>query len=149
MIPHDMPDTRFRVSGNCPLVEQQLDGRLFEKTAVATKPKPQPLGCGCYHPRATVGGWQKRKRIPFRSSATQTGFRKCIRYEKKGKSSLSSGQSIKPTAFFLRSWEHEDLVLFLEPVGEIKEFGLLGDEGGLPIGGLRELRLEIRDLVIE
>ena len=45
-----MPETRFRVSGNCPQVEQQLDGRLFEKTAVATKPRfPQPLGCGCYH----------------------------------------------------------------------------------------------------
>ena len=46
MIPHDMPDTRFRVSGNCPLVERQLDGELFEKTAVAMKPKPNPLGLG-------------------------------------------------------------------------------------------------------
>ena len=69
--------------------------------------------------------------------------------KKKGKSSLSSGQSIEPTAFFLRSWEHEDLVLFLEAVGEIEEFGFLGDECGLAIGCLRELCLEIRDLVLE
>ena len=31
------------------MVERQLDGELYEKTAVAMKPKPQPLGCGCYH----------------------------------------------------------------------------------------------------
>ena len=30
-------------------MERQLDGCLFEKTAVATKPKPLPLGSGCYH----------------------------------------------------------------------------------------------------
>ena len=35
--------------GKCPQVERQLDGGLFEKTAVATKPKPTPLGVGCYH----------------------------------------------------------------------------------------------------
>ena len=70
-------------------------------------------------------------------------------WKKKGKPRLSSGQSIQPAAFFLRCWEHENLVLFLEPVGEIKEFGFLGDEGGFPIGCLRELRLEISDLVLE
>ena len=70
--------------------------------------------------------------------------------EKKGKPRLSSGQSIEPTPFFLRCWwEHEDFVLFLEPVGEIEEFGFLGDEGGFSIGRLRELRLEIGDLVLE
>ena len=35
--------------GKCPRVERQLDGGLFEKTAVAMKPKPTPLGVGCYH----------------------------------------------------------------------------------------------------
>lgn len=49
---------------------------------------------------------------------------------------LFAGESLPPCQFFLRCWEHEALVLFLEPVGEIEEFGLLGDEGGLPIGGL-------------
>ena len=84
-----------------------------------------------------------------RSSATQTGLNSLSDMEKKGKPRLSSGQSIQPAAFFLRCWEHEDLVLFLESVGEIEEFGFLGDEGGLPIGCLRELRLEICDLVLE
>ena len=36
-------------AGKCPRVEQQLDGGLYEKTAVATKPKPHALACGCYH----------------------------------------------------------------------------------------------------
>ena len=35
--------------GKCPQVERQSDGGLFEKTAVATKPKPHALACGCYH----------------------------------------------------------------------------------------------------
>ena len=30
-------------------MERQLDGGRFEKTAVAMKPKPLPLGSGCYH----------------------------------------------------------------------------------------------------
>ena len=85
----------------------------------------------------------------IRGSATQTGFKSISDTKKKGKSSLSSGQSLKPTAFFLRCWKHEDLVLFLEAVGEIEEFGFLGDERGLPIGCVRELRLEICDLVLE
>lgn len=62
---------------------------------------------------------------------------------------LFAGESLPPCQLFLRCWKHEALVLFLEPVGEIEEFGLLGDEGGLPIGGLRQLRLEIRDLVLQ
>ena len=32
--------------GKRPQVERQLDGGRFEKTAVATKPKPNPLGLG-------------------------------------------------------------------------------------------------------
>ena len=35
--------------GKRPQVERQLDGGLYEKTAVAMKPKPTPLGVGCYH----------------------------------------------------------------------------------------------------
>lgn len=31
------------------MVERQSDGGLSEKTAVAMKPKPTPLGLGCYH----------------------------------------------------------------------------------------------------
>ena len=37
------------LTGKCPQVERQLDGGLSEKTAVAMKPKPHPLGCECYH----------------------------------------------------------------------------------------------------
>ncbi|MCY4570857.1 MAG: hypothetical protein OXD49_21410 [Candidatus Poribacteria bacterium] len=40
-------------------MERQLDGGLFEKTAVATKPKPTPLGVGCYHTDAQATGREK------------------------------------------------------------------------------------------
>ena len=87
---------------------------------------------------------------PFVAVPPKLDLKSVSDMEKKGKVRLSSGQSIKPTPFFLRRWwEHEDLVVFLESVGEIEEFGFLGDEGGLPIGCLRELRLEIGDLVLE
>ena len=95
-----------------------------------------------------MGGWQTCLAARF-AVPPKLDLESVSDTKKKGKSSLSSGQSIKPTAFFLRCWEYEDLVLFLEPVGEIEEFGLLGDECGLPIGGLRQLRLEIRDLVLQ
>ena len=77
----------------------------------------------CYGGRVAENGVD-----PFRSSATQTGLKSVSDMEKKGKPRLSASQSIEPAAFFLRCWEHEDLVLFLESVGEIEEFGFLGDE---------------------
>ena len=44
----------FHPLGNRLLVERQLDGELFEKTAVATKPKPNPLGLGAITPFRNV-----------------------------------------------------------------------------------------------
>ena len=61
-------------------MERQLDGGLLEKTAVAMKPKPTPLGVGCYHqlklllPMITRLEGGKWKKFPTPTVSRATSF---------------------------------------------------------------------------